>query len=125
MTRNDSGQFTLDINGVPVRGRYLAVERPHRLLLELGHAGSDRLPPGVSTAGPTSSSGSGPLGRSVTSPAHRLDRVAWPTGPGPLGFGAFPHIRDTTVAEDASQIPPAPLGFDDRSGIRPEAAVDA
>jgi uncharacterized protein YndB with AHSA1/START domain len=43
------GQFTLDINGVPVRGRYLAVERPHRLLLSWGHAGSDRLPPGAST----------------------------------------------------------------------------
>jgi hypothetical protein len=35
------------------------------------------------------------------------------------------YIRDTTVAEDASQIPPAPLGFDDRSGTRPDAAVDA
>ena len=43
------GQFTLDINGVPVRGRYLAVERPHRLLLSWGHAGSERLPPGAST----------------------------------------------------------------------------
>jgi DNA-3-methyladenine glycosylase I len=43
------GQFTLDINGVPVRGRYLAVDRPHRLLLSWGHAGSDRLPPGGST----------------------------------------------------------------------------
>ena len=43
------GQFTLDINGVPVRGRYLAVERPHRLLISWGHAGSDRLPPGAST----------------------------------------------------------------------------
>jgi uncharacterized protein YndB with AHSA1/START domain len=31
------GQFTLDIN------------RPHRLLLSWGHAGSDRLPPGAST----------------------------------------------------------------------------
>ena len=40
---------TLDINGVPVRGRYLAVERPHRLVLSWGHAGSDRLPPGAST----------------------------------------------------------------------------
>jgi uncharacterized protein YndB with AHSA1/START domain len=39
------GQFTLDINGVPVRGRYLAVDRPHRLVLSWGHAGSDRLPP--------------------------------------------------------------------------------
>jgi uncharacterized protein YndB with AHSA1/START domain len=43
------GEFTLDINGVPVRGRYLAVDRPHRLLMSWGHAGSDRLPPGAST----------------------------------------------------------------------------
>jgi uncharacterized protein YndB with AHSA1/START domain len=43
------GQFTLDINGVPVRGRYLAVDRPHRLLISWGHAGSERLPPGAST----------------------------------------------------------------------------
>jgi uncharacterized protein YndB with AHSA1/START domain len=43
------GQFTLDINGVPVRGRYLEVDRPRRLLLSWGHAGSDRLPPGAST----------------------------------------------------------------------------
>jgi uncharacterized protein YndB with AHSA1/START domain len=43
------GRFTLDINGVPVRGRYLEVDRPRRLLLSWGHAGSDRLPPGAST----------------------------------------------------------------------------
>lgn len=43
------GQFTLDVNGVPVRGRYLEVDRPYRLLLSWGHAGSDRLPPGGST----------------------------------------------------------------------------
>jgi uncharacterized protein YndB with AHSA1/START domain len=43
------GQFTLDINGVPVRGRYLEIDRPRRLLVSWGHAGSDRLPPGAST----------------------------------------------------------------------------
>jgi uncharacterized protein YndB with AHSA1/START domain len=43
------GQFTLDINGVPVRGRYLAVDRPRRVPLSWGHAGSDRLPFGAST----------------------------------------------------------------------------
>jgi uncharacterized protein YndB with AHSA1/START domain len=32
-----------------VRGRYLVVDRPHRLLISWGHAGSDRLPPGAST----------------------------------------------------------------------------
>jgi uncharacterized protein YndB with AHSA1/START domain len=43
------GEFSVDINGVPVRGRYLEVEPPHRLLISWGHAGSDRLPPGAST----------------------------------------------------------------------------
>jgi uncharacterized protein YndB with AHSA1/START domain len=43
------GEFTVDINGVPVRGRYLEVERPRRLVISWGHAGSERLPPGAST----------------------------------------------------------------------------
>jgi len=42
------GEFTVDIRGVPVRGRYLEVEPPWRLLISWGHAGSDRLPPGTS-----------------------------------------------------------------------------
>jgi len=43
------GAFEVDINGVPVRGRYLEADPPHRLLISWGHAGSDRLPPGAST----------------------------------------------------------------------------
>ena len=43
------GQFTVDINGVPVRGRYLVVDPPHRLVLTWGHAGSDTVPPGSTT----------------------------------------------------------------------------
>jgi uncharacterized protein YndB with AHSA1/START domain len=43
------GEFTLDINGVPVRGRYLEIEPPRRLVISWGHAGSERLPPGAST----------------------------------------------------------------------------
>jgi len=43
------GAFEVDINGVPVRGRYLEVDPPHWLLISWGHAGSDRLPPGAST----------------------------------------------------------------------------
>jgi steroid delta-isomerase-like uncharacterized protein len=38
----------LNINGVPVRGAYLELERPRRLLISWGHAGSERLPPGAS-----------------------------------------------------------------------------
>jgi uncharacterized protein YndB with AHSA1/START domain len=34
---------------VPVRGRYLELEPPHRLVISWVHAGSDRLPPGSST----------------------------------------------------------------------------
>ena len=43
------GEFTLDINGIPVRGRYLEVDPPHRLVISWGHAGSALLPPGSST----------------------------------------------------------------------------
>jgi uncharacterized protein YndB with AHSA1/START domain len=43
------GEFTVDIRGVPVRGRYLEVEPPRRLVISWGHAGSERLPPGAST----------------------------------------------------------------------------
>src|SRR5688572_11085067 len=42
------GVFHLDINGVPVRGRFLELDPPHRLVVSWGHAGSDRLPPGSS-----------------------------------------------------------------------------
>jgi uncharacterized protein YndB with AHSA1/START domain len=44
-----TGRFALDIRGVPVRGQYLELERPRRLLISWGYAGSDRLPPGAST----------------------------------------------------------------------------
>jgi uncharacterized protein YndB with AHSA1/START domain len=43
------GEFTLDIRGVPARGRYLELEPPRRLVISWGYAGSDRLPPCAST----------------------------------------------------------------------------
>jgi len=43
------GRFTLDVRGAPVRGRYLELDPPHRLLFSWGYAGSQRLPPGAST----------------------------------------------------------------------------
>ncbi len=39
------GEFTLDIQGIPVRGRYLEVSPPTRVVVSWGHAGSDTLPP--------------------------------------------------------------------------------
>jgi uncharacterized protein YndB with AHSA1/START domain len=41
------GAFEVDINGVPVRGRYLDVDPPHRVLVSWGMAGSDVMPPGA------------------------------------------------------------------------------
>jgi len=77
------GQFTLDINGVPVRGQYLAVDRPRRLLISWGHAGSDRLPPGASTVEVTLSPHEG--GTTVTivhsglpGPEAQQHAVGWP-----------------------------------------------
>lgn len=39
------GEFTLDIEGIPVRGQYLEVVPSERVLVSWGHAGSDTLPP--------------------------------------------------------------------------------
>jgi len=43
------GRFTVDVKGAPVRGRFLSLDPPRRLLISWGYAGSDRLPPGTST----------------------------------------------------------------------------
>lgn len=43
------GGFAVDIAGYAVRGRYLEVERPRRVVVSWGVAGSLDLPPGAST----------------------------------------------------------------------------
>jgi len=43
------GRFTVNIAGYPVRGEYLHVEYPHRVVVSWGFAGSDDLPAGTST----------------------------------------------------------------------------
>ncbi len=42
------GQFTVNVQGAPVRGRFLSLEPPRRLVISWGYAGSERLPPGAS-----------------------------------------------------------------------------
>lgn len=39
------GEFTLDIEGIPVRGQYLEVVEYTRVLVSWGHAGSETMPP--------------------------------------------------------------------------------
>jgi uncharacterized protein YndB with AHSA1/START domain len=77
------GEFTLDINGVPVRGRYLEVEPPRRLVISWGHAGSERLPPGASTVEVTlTAEGDGTLVRVVhrdlPETEARAHAIGWP-----------------------------------------------
>lgn len=43
------GPLALDVNGVPIRGEYLVVEPPHRLVFTWGALGSDVLAPGSTT----------------------------------------------------------------------------
>jgi uncharacterized protein YndB with AHSA1/START domain len=43
------GTLAIDINGVPIRGRYLVVDPPHRLVFTWGAAGHDTLAPGSTT----------------------------------------------------------------------------
>ncbi|HZA74856.1 MAG TPA: SRPBCC domain-containing protein [Acidimicrobiales bacterium] len=43
------GRFVVDITGVPIRGRFVVVEPPHRLVFTWGAAGSEVLPPGSTT----------------------------------------------------------------------------
>jgi uncharacterized protein YndB with AHSA1/START domain len=42
------GRFSVDINGTPIRGSYLTVDRPHRLVVSWGVAGDGKFPPGSS-----------------------------------------------------------------------------
>ena len=44
-----NGRFNLDVHGTAVRGHFLELEPPHRLLISWGFAGSEHLPPGAST----------------------------------------------------------------------------
>ncbi len=43
------GEFTLHIDGGPIAGRYLEVDRPRRVVISWGRAGSAGFPPGIST----------------------------------------------------------------------------
>ncbi len=43
------GEFAVDIEGTPVRGRYQTLDPPDRIVFSWGFAGSDELPPGSST----------------------------------------------------------------------------
>ena len=43
------GTYAVDVNGVPIRGEYVAVDPPHRVVFTWGAAGNDTLAPGSTT----------------------------------------------------------------------------
>jgi len=42
------GAFEVDVNGVPIRGQYLEIDPPRRVLVSWGVAGNTDMPPGAS-----------------------------------------------------------------------------
>lgn len=45
----NGGEFSVNIAGHRIRGKYIEIERPHRVVVSWGIAGSSDLPPGKST----------------------------------------------------------------------------
>jgi uncharacterized protein YndB with AHSA1/START domain len=43
----DGGVFSVDINGVLIRGHYVRIERPHAIEIAWGEPGNDAMPPGA------------------------------------------------------------------------------
>jgi uncharacterized protein YndB with AHSA1/START domain len=100
------GQFTVDINGVPVRGRYLVVDPPHRLVLTWGHAGSDAFPPGSTTVEIT-------LTPSQDGTLLSVEHRVLPAEQAPQHAIGWPHFLDR-LAKAAAGRNPGPDPFADR-----------
>jgi uncharacterized protein YndB with AHSA1/START domain len=92
------GEFTLDINGVPVRGRYLELDPPRRLVISWGHAGSAILPPGASTVEITLT----PEGGGTTVLVEHRDL---PADEAPKHAIGWPHFLERLVAAGAGGDP--------------------
>lgn len=117
------GEFALDFHSARVRGRFLDVERPRRLVISWGQAGSAVLPPGASTVEVTFSAQAG--GTLVTLvhrglPAveaarhalgwqhflRRLERIAGGRDPGPDPWLTSPPPAVTRPAAEPATATP-------------------
>jgi len=92
------GEFTVDINGVPVRGRFVTVEPPYHLVVTWGHAGSAMFPPGSTTVEITLTATSG--GTRLT-----LEHRDLPPEQSPQHATGWPHFLDRLNAAATGQDP--------------------
>jgi uncharacterized protein YndB with AHSA1/START domain len=103
------GLFSVDINGVPVRGRYLELEPPHRLLISWGHAGSSILPPGTSVVEIT-------LSEAMTGTLVTVEHRDLPTEEAPQHAAGWPHFLSrlglTAIGRDPGPDPFAQTASD-------------
>jgi uncharacterized protein YndB with AHSA1/START domain len=94
------GAFEVDINGVPVRGRYLEIDPPRRVLVSWGIAGSDDMPPGATQVEFT-------LTPTREGTRLRLVHRGLPPGEGAMHAAGWPHFLDR-LATAATGADPGP-----------------
>jgi uncharacterized protein YndB with AHSA1/START domain len=102
------GGFAVDVRGVAVRGRYLVVEPPHRLVFSWGHEGSGELPPGASTVEVRLMATEG--GGTKVVLEHRDLPAARAPGHD-RGWSMFlPRLAEAVAAGRSVAVPPEPCG---------------
>ncbi len=107
------GEFTVDINGMPVRGRYLELDPPHRVVISWGFAGSDEVPPGSTTVEVTLQAVEGGTLLELVHrdlPGVQAERHA-------IGWGHFvPRLAVAGAGGDPGPDPWAPAASSDPAG---------
>ena len=100
------GRFEVDINGVLIRGQFIEIERPRRLVVSWGQLGNALLPPGASRVTfELSGERDGTLVRLIhddlPAPEANKHAVGWPHFLGPAcGCGVRRRARSGSVCRD-------------------------
>jgi len=94
------GAFEIDINGVPVRGRYVEVDPPRRVVVTWGMAGNAELPPGSTEVEFT-------LSPIQTGTRLRLVHRNLPDSQAPVHAVGWKHFLDRLVLAAAGRDPGA------------------
>jgi uncharacterized protein YndB with AHSA1/START domain len=92
------GTFAVDVNGVPVRGSYLVVDPPRRVVVSWGMAGNPDLPPGSTEVEFTLSSTS-------TGTRLRLVHRNLPDSEAPAHEEGWKHFLDRLLLAAAGRDP--------------------